>query len=107
MPLKEITLAVCSDPALVMPQSVEPVEPRLSPTPRTRRLAIRVARQSQGMACRAAAAISSAPLTVHAPMPHSTETLAPARSEMRPAQGRLTRVAMYWILITSPANAAL
>ena len=107
MPLKEMTLAVCSDPALVMPHSVEPVDPRLSPTPRTRRLEIRVAKLSQGMACRTAAATRSAPLVAQAPMPHSTEILAPARSEMRPAQGRLARVAMYWMLITSPAIAAL
>ena len=59
------------------------------------------------MMCRAAAAISSAPLAVQAPMPHSTETLAPARSEMRPAQGRLASVAMYWMLMTSPASTAL
>jgi hypothetical protein len=27
--------------------------------------------------------------------------------EMRPAQGRLARVAMYWMLMTSPASTAL
>ena len=38
MPFSPITFAVCSWPALVMPQSVDPVEPRLSPTPSTSRL---------------------------------------------------------------------
>jgi hypothetical protein len=39
MPLKEMTLAVLASwPALVMPHKVDPVDPRLSPTPRTRRL---------------------------------------------------------------------
>jgi hypothetical protein len=47
MPLKEMTLAVLSCPALVMPHSVEPVEPRLSPTPRMRRLAMRKEKLSQ------------------------------------------------------------
>src|ERR1035437_11173349 len=98
MPLKEMTLAVCWGPALVMPQRVDPVDPRLSPTPSTRRLRIRVERLSQGARCRAEAATSSAPLKVQAAMPHITETLAPARSEMRPAQGRLAGVAMYWML---------
>ena len=42
-----------------------------------------------------------------ATMPHSTETFAPARSEMRPAHGRLASVAMYWMLMTSPASTAL
>jgi hypothetical protein len=90
-----------------MPHRVDPVEPRLSPTPSTRRLAIRQAKLSQWIECRTAAATSRAPLVVQAPMPHSTETLAPRRSLMRPAQGRLTRVAMYWMLMTSPASAAL
>ncbi len=40
-------------------------------------------------------------------MPHKTETFAPARSDIRPAHGRLRNVAMYWMLITSPASAAL
>jgi hypothetical protein len=106
-PLKEMTLAVYSGPALVMPQSVEPVEPRLSPIPNVRRLRIRTEKLSQGERCRAAAATSSAPLAEHPVIPHSTETLAPARSEMRPAQGRLSSVAMYWMLMTSPASAAL
>ena len=90
-----------------MPHKVEPVEPRLSPTPSTRRLSSRMERLSQGMECRAAAAISTAPLNEQAPMPQITETLAPARSLMRPAQGRLASVAMYWMLMTRPARAAL
>ena len=102
-----MTLAVLSWPALVMPHKVEPVDPRLSPTPRIRRLAMRTEKLSQGIGCKAAAATSTAPLAVQAPMPQSTETLAPARSEMRPAQGRLASVAMYWMLMTSPASMAL
>jgi hypothetical protein len=62
---------------------------------------------SHGMRDSMAAASSSAPLAVQPAMPHITETLAPARSEMRPAQGRLTNVAMYWMLMTRPARAAL
>jgi len=107
MPLNEMILAVCSGPALVMAHSVDPVETRLSPTPRARRLAIRPAKLAQGTACSAAPAASSAPLAVHAAMPQSTATLAPAWSEMRPAHGRLAKVAMYWMLITRPASAAL
>ena len=68
---------------------------------------MRAEKLSQGIECSAAAATSSAPLAVQAPMPHSTETLAPARSVMRPAQGRLASVAMYWMLMTRPARAAL
>ena len=107
MPLKEMTLAVCSAPALVMPQSVEPVDPRLSPKPSSRRLSSSTARLSQGIECSAAAAISTAPLNEQKPMPQRTESLAPARSLMRPAQGRLTSVATYWMLMARPASAAL
>ena len=95
MPLKEMTLAVIRWPALVMPQSVEPVEPRLSPTPSTRRLSDEHGEAEPVDGVQSAAATSSAPLAVQAAIPHSTETLAPARSEMRPAQGRLASVAMY------------
>ena len=49
-PLYEITRAVFSGPALVMPHSVEPVDPRLSPTPRISRLRIRLQKLSQWMA---------------------------------------------------------
>lgn len=59
------------------------------------------------MECKAAEPTSRAPLAVQKVIPHSTETLAPARSEMRPAHGRLASVAMYWMLTTSPAIAAL
>ncbi len=59
------------------------------------------------MLCRAAAPTSNAPLAVQHAMPHSTEILAPMWSEMRPAQGRLARVAMYWMLMASPASTAL
>jgi len=107
MPLNEMTLAVYSCPALVMPHKVAPVEPRLSPTPRARRLAINAEKLSQGLKCNAAATTRNAPLIVQIAIPHSTETLAPARSEMRPAQGRLSSVAMYWMLMTRPASAAL
>ena len=102
-----MTLAVLSCPALVMPHKVDPVDPRLSPIPRIRRLAMRAEKLSQGIRCMAAAATSMAPLAVQAPMPHSTETLAPAPSEIRPAQGRLASVAMYWTLMTNPASTAL
>ncbi len=52
----------------------------------------------------ATAASSKKPLAVQAPMPHSTEILAPRRSEIRPAQGRLRKVAMYWMLMTRPGQ---
>ncbi len=94
-------------PAAVMPQSVDPVEPRLSPTPRTRRLRNNTEMLAHGVRCNAAAAITISPLAEQAPMPQSTATLAPAWSLMRPAQGLLASVAMYWILMTRPASAAL
>jgi len=58
MPLKLMTLAVLACPALVMPHSVEPVDPRLSPTPSASRLNISTTRLSQGIECSAAAVIS-------------------------------------------------
>ena len=90
-----------------MPHSVAPVDPRLSPTPSTSRLASRLVRLSHaGLRCNAAAPSSSKPLRVHAAMPHSTETLAPERSLIRPAHGLLRNVAMYWMLMTRPASEA-
>ena len=92
----------------VMPHSVAPVDPRLSPTPSTSRLANRLARLSHvGLRCKAAAPSSSSPLTVQAPCPTAPKSSRPVRSQMRPAHGRLRNVAMYWMLITSPASAAL
>jgi hypothetical protein len=65
-------------PGVEMPQSVAPVEPRLSPTPSARRLAMSAAKVSVGLKCRATAASSSRPLSVQAAMPQRTEILAPA-----------------------------
>ena len=49
----------------------------------------------------------NAPLAVQQAMPHITETLAPMWSEMRPAHGRLSSVAMYWMLMAKPASTVL
>ena len=90
-----------------MPQIVDPVEPRLSPTPSTSRLRISTVKLSQWTSCNTAAPTSNAPLTVVPAMPHITETLAPMWSEICPAHGRLNSVAMYWMLIARPASTAL
>ena len=94
-----MTLAVCWGPALqrMSPQMLAPVESALLSHSQSQAACNESRKGERGVEvqscwCRQ----QQQPAEGAGPdMPHSTGTRAPAWSEMRPAQGRLRKVAMY------------
>ncbi len=104
MPFQEITRAVFSAPTRPMPQLIEPVPTSPWDTPNATRPASSRPRLRLGRPCREVEASVSRPLSAQPPRPSSTACLAPRRSATAPEKGRESRVAAYWVLITTPAS---
>src|ERR1022692_1765615 len=104
MPLHEITCAAYSGATRPNPHVIAPVATQLSPQPRIKRLIRRTTKQAKVLDCSDAAASRHSALSKPAAWPTNTVARGPETSVIRPAKGRVTRVATYCALIPTPAH---